>query len=184
VRRYRFLLVVTAAFMAACADPFGPRFWSDAPDTTMVYSAARPELSGLPSAFDFIDLVRLRIEAPGSTGNWDVALGETSQGLVLIPAGAFQGIESRAAVALTAATTLAEVLEAPRDTAAYRREAVPLTEGAVYVIRTRRGICGFETGVRYAKIKAIEVDAAAGTLRFEYVRNPYCDDRSFVPPDR
>jgi hypothetical protein len=183
VHRHRILLVFAALLVAACDDPFGPEFWSDRPDTTQLYSAARPELAGLPSAFDFVELVRYRIESPAATGSWDLALSEKDGGFVMIPAGSFEGIESRAGIAVTSATDLADVLEAPRDTAAFVRQPVPLTLGTVYVVRTRRASCGFTAGVRYAKFRAIEMDLAAGTMRFEFVRNPYCDNRSFVPPE-
>jgi len=54
-----------------------------------------------------------------------------------------------------------------------------------YVIRSRREACGAfgGTGVRYAKMKALALDAMAGSFRFEVVRNPYCNDRRLIPPE-
>jgi hypothetical protein len=54
----------------------------------------------------------------------------------------------------------------------------------VYIVRSRRASCGgVSSGYRYAKLRPVEIDVAAGTYRFEIVRNPYCDNRSFVPPE-
>jgi hypothetical protein len=179
------LLILTAALLpAACGDPFGPRHWSDAPATAVLHSATRAELVGLPSAFDFIELRALPIEAPGVTGLWDVMLIDHEGALAFVPAGWLDGLESiRSAIAPVPAQTLEEVTVAPRDTSAWHRVPVPIVPGTVYVIRTRRGICGFgTTGVRYAKVLPIDIDAALGRVTFEFVRNPYCDDRALVPP--
>jgi hypothetical protein len=79
---------------------------------------------------------------------------------------------------------LASVREAPGDTSAYSRAEVPLNEGAIYILRSRRASCfTFGSGVYYAKLKALEVEAAAGTFRFEVVRNPNCNDRALIPPE-
>jgi hypothetical protein len=183
LRRTTLLLLV--AFTAACDDDLGPLNWNATPDTTLIYSASRPVLQGLPSAFDFINLVRVNIEHASATGAWDVALGEQNGAFVLVPASAIGGITSRAAVARVTGTDLAAVLEAPRDTADFDSTPIVIEEGAIYVVRTRRAFCtefGTE-GVRYAKLQAIDVDPGAGTFRFAVVRNPFCNDRALVPPD-
>ena len=83
--------------------------------------------------------------------------------------------------------------QAPRDSTAsawpplsapYSVEPVPLVAGDVYIVRSRRASCGgVSSGYRYAKLRPVEINVAAGTYTFEIVRNPYCDDRSFVPPE-
>jgi hypothetical protein len=172
-----------AAVQAACDDPFGPRFWSGVPDTTLIYSSSRAEYVGRASAFDFIELQGLPIELPGITGQWDVALADANGGLALVPAGEFAGISSRAGIAVFPNAELDDIAAAPRDTAAFSTAAVMLDPTTVYVIRTRRAQCGFgSTGFRYAKMRPITIDVQAGTLSFEVVRNPYCNDRSLVPP--
>jgi hypothetical protein len=75
------------------------------------------------------------------------------------------------------------VREAPRDTVDFRASAVPLRPDAVYVVRSRLANCGFSNGYRYAKLKPVEINVPRGLFRFAIVRNPFCDDRSFVPPE-
>jgi hypothetical protein len=126
----------------------------------------------------------VEVEQPGAGGNWDVALGGTDTQLQLIPAAAFEGqATSRAAIAPITTTTYELLTEAPSDDAQYVATPVNVTLGGVYVIRTRRAPCGFTTGVKFGKIKVTAVDAAAGTATFSVVVNPYCNDRSFVPPE-
>jgi hypothetical protein len=61
---------------------------------------------------------------------------------------------------------------------------VPIQPGRVYIVRSRRESCfTFGVGVRYAKLKALDVDPVAGTFRFEVARNPNCNDRALVPPE-
>jgi hypothetical protein len=184
VRILRYFILVVALAQTACDDPFGPRAWFAVPDTVLLHSLSRPELIGQASAFDFVSELRVPVEAPGVTGQWDIALVDEGGGLALVPAGAFGGFSSRAAIAVTSAQQLVDVLEAPRDTAAYRSTAVRIQPNVVYVVRTRRSDCGFGTsGFRYAKLRAVEIDPGSGRLRFEYVRNPFCNDRSLVPPE-
>jgi hypothetical protein len=183
VRKLTIPALVLSAAAVACDDPFGPAFWSDAPVEAVLYSSSRVEYVGQPSVFDFIDLQRLPVELPGATGNWDVALVDTPDGLALAPATAVTGLASQAAIAVMPGDSLSSVTEAPRDTAAFRQTPVLLEPNTVYVVRTRRAACGFGTsGVRYAKLEAIEIDDELGVLRFRYARNPYCNDRALVPP--
>jgi hypothetical protein len=177
-------ILVLAAAGAACDDSLGPRTWDATPDTAVLYSLSRVELLGRPSAYDFVQLVRVAIEEPGATGAWDIALGEEGDAFVVIPSSAFPGISSRAGVGETTNQTLAELTRAPGDSASYSQRPVRVRQGAVYVVRTRREQCiGFGAGVRYAKFQVISIDPAAGTVRIAAVRNPYCNDRALVPPD-
>lgn len=149
----------------------------------MLYSASRTDLLGFPSAYDFVNRVVIKVENPGATGTWDVVLAGGAAGpLQLVPAGAFEGQTSRAGIALINGQTFEALTTAPSDTAAFSSQPVTIQTGGVYVVRTRRYACSFSTAVNYAKVKAVAVDPAAGTARFAVVRNPYCNDRSFVPP--
>lgn len=183
IRRLLFCLFVPA--LGACDDGLGPRFWDATPDTLLIHSASRNEYVGLASAVDVAadPVTPLPIEVPGLTSSWDFALADESGGLVLLPASVIPGIDSRARIALLQGRDFDTLEEAPRDTTLYSAIAVLVRGDAVYVIRSRRANCGFSTGFRYAKVKPVEIDVARGTLRFAVVRNPFCDDRSFVPPD-
>lgn len=180
--RLRFSVVLLAALTAAaCDDGLGPQPWDATPDTITLYSASRTDLLGFPSGYDFVNRTPIRVETPGTAGGWDVLLAGTTT-LQLIPAGAFQGQTSRAGIATMSSATFETLNEAPSDTAAYAQQPVNLQNGNVYVVRTRRYACSFSTAVNFAKIKAVAVDPVAGFAKFAVVRNPYCNDRSFVPP--
>jgi len=176
------LILVAALGTAACSDSLGPQPWDATPDTVTLFSASRVDLLGQPSPFDFINLLPVKPEAPGTAGLWDVMLVTAGSDLQFVPAGAFQGQTSKAAIATITGKTFADLTEAPEDTTLYTTQAVTLHEGAVYVVRTRRDVCSFSTASRFAKIHVITLDPAQGKAKFEAVRNPYCADRSFVPP--
>jgi len=179
VRIRRFLLLALAVVPAAACDD---NLFPDLPvtaDTTTVYSLARPELSGYPSAFNIAGMRLVVVEAKGATPNWDVALSERDGSMVLLPAGAITGVPAQAGVAMVPGKTFEEVRTAPRDTAAYeRRNPVPVEVGRVYVARSRAirrlGIVCYY----YAKLQPLSIDQSRGAVSFEVVANPNCSDRS------
>jgi hypothetical protein len=182
IRRLFFCLFLP--FLGACDDGFGPRFWDATPDTLLIHSASRNDYIGLASAVDVAaePVTPLPIEVPGLTGNWDFALADEGGELTLLPASVIPGTASRARVALLQDRDFDTLEEAPRDTTLYSASAVAVRADAVYVIRSRRANCGLSSGHRYAKLKPVDIDVTLGRLRFAIVRNPYCEDRSFVPP--
>jgi hypothetical protein len=186
VHRLLRLLTVAAVFvLAACDDPFGPQPWNPNPVEITLYSASRPAYIGLVSALDLVaePVSAVPIEAPGATGQWDVVLVDLpGGGLALAPADALGGAPQRVGIAVIENRSFIEITEAPRESEAYSEEPVALRAGVVYVIRSRRGQCGFMTGHRYAKMQPIEIDAERGIYRFAVLRNPFCDDRALVPP--
>lgn len=163
-------------------DPFEAR-WVSAPDTVLLYSLARPELN-LPSAFSFNRGLRLRVEAPGATGQWDLALDTRGSELVFLPPGAL-GINSRARIAALPGLVFEELREAPSDTSAYvADEPLPVTAGTIYVVRTGQTVDAFgRSCVRFAKLEPLVIDVEAGSLEFVYDANPVCNDPRLVPPD-
>ena len=179
------LLFACLPLLAACDDGLGPSFWSDLPDTLVIHSASRVEYVGLVSAVDITadPVTPLPLEVPGLTNNWDFVLLDQGGSLVLAPSTVVPGATSRARIATILNQTLESITEAPRDTALFSAAPVQLRPDAVYIIRSRRSSCGFSTGVRYAKLKPVEINVPRGTLRFAVVRNPYCDDRALVPPE-
>lgn len=179
------MILLLAAPLAACDDEFGPVDWGAAPDTVELWSIDRADSSfiGLPSAFDFVGLRAVVVESPGEAGNWDAVVTDTTDGLALAPKDALVDGASRAGIAVIDGVAFADLASAPGDAAAYEDSAaVPLTVGDVLVVRTRRFFDGLSDCHRYAKLHVIEVDASEGTVRFEYVRNPNCNDRALVPP--
>lgn len=169
---------VLAVAATACGDDPFALPWEATPDTVLLYSLARPELN-LPSAFNFRTLQTVVVEDATATGSWDLAVDTEDGNLVWTPPAAL-GINSRARIATLRELGFDEVREAPSDTAAYvGSETVPVETGVVYVVRT-----GLRSGCfYYAKAEAVELQPEAGTLRFRYVANPFCNNLDLVPPD-
>ncbi len=182
---YVIVAAISSLAVAACGrNPFELTWVETRADTVLLYSLVRPELN-LPSAFDFHGHKSLRIEAPGSTGGWDVVLDTQGGQLVLLPPGAL-GIESEAGIVPFPGLRFADLTEAPKDTASYKRdEPIALEAGTSYVVRTHRGPDRFGIQcVFYAKLEPLEIDPVLGTLWFVYDVNPLCGERSLVPtPD-
>jgi hypothetical protein len=181
----KLLLAICVPLVAACDDGLGPQFWDATPDTVLILSSSRPEYIGLVSAVDVTasPVTPLPIEAAGVTGQWDFMLADQGDGMVLLPASVVPAIGSRARIAVLLNQNFDDVREAPRDTVDFSASAVPLRPDAVYVVRSRLANCGFSNGYRYAKLKPVEINVPRGLFRFAIVRNPFCDDRSFVPPE-
>ncbi|MEM7417109.1 MAG: hypothetical protein AAF389_16505 [Gemmatimonadota bacterium] len=187
-RRSRGLVALAVAALlgtgvSACGDDPFAFDWSDIPDTVLLYSLARPELN-LVSAFSFFQGLPVRVEAAAASGSWDIAVDTRGGEIVLLPPGAL-GVVGRAAISTLPNMTLADVTEAPTDTLLYETDGpVSLATGNVYVVRTNRSTGSFGSScVYYAKLSPVDIDAAGGTLTFEFVTNPICNSIDLVPPD-
>lgn len=181
------LLVTLACLpvLGACNDPYGPLDWDATPDTATIWSASRAELVGQPAGFDFaLGGGAIHIESVRAVNSFDVVLIDSGGRLALAPASYFSPTDTRSGIAVRANTTLDAVTRAPSDTSSYAHGPVPLEAGTVYVVRTRVDVCegGYSTGTRYAKLRPVTIDEAAGSFTFELVRNPYCSNRNFIPP--
>lgn len=179
------LLLLLPAVLGACGDdPLAPGDWIAVTDSVTLYSVSRPELVGLPSAFDFINGIRLPVEDPGASGQWDLALAEQNGELVFAPAVAFEGMSSRARIARLEGQPFETLVRAPGDTLRYTAAPLRVEVGGVYVMRSRRASCQFfGTGSYFAKLEVVRVDPIGGTVTFRAIRNPNCGDRDLVPPD-
>ena len=164
---------------SACEDPFEIE-WVEIPDTTLLYSMARPELN-LVSAFDFLSGMGMPIESVGATGQWDVVLDTWDGALVLSPPGVF-GIESEARIAVLEDIGFWDVERAPSDTTLYVRDAsVPLVMGNVYVIRTREITDAYGSACFYhVKLEPLIIGLEDQTLNFQYLLNPNCNSFRLV----
>lgn len=179
---HRFVLA-SIFVVAACGDDLGPTPWLDVPDTLTIYSVSRPELLGLPSAFDGIFFPPDVVIESGAP--WDFALAEQDGEFVMLPVSSIPGNDTTAAIVTTSASTLEELIQAPPD-ADFTTESVPIQPGTIYALRTRRSACSQFTnltGPRFGKLEAIALDPEAGTFVFAFVVNPVCNDRALVPPN-
>ena len=169
--------------LGACGDnPFEIR-WAAAPDTVLLYSLSRPELN-LPSAININRRILVRVEAPGASGSWDLAVDSDGENFFFLPPGAL-GVVSRAGITKIGPVDFLEVTEAPRDTIVYSVRTPLLAElGNIYVIRTDESTGAF--GLRcvyFGKLEPIEIDVENGTIDFVYDSNPVCNDLSLIPPN-
>lgn len=176
------LAVGLTAGVAGCGDDPFAFDWNDTPDTVLLYSLARPELN-LESGFAFLQGRRVRVEAPGATGNWDVAVDTRGGEIVWMPPGAL-GVSAAARVSALDGIAFDDVREVPSDTALFvADQPVPVRMGTVYVMKTNRSTGSFGTRCIYhAKVEAVDIDVAGGTLVFRHVTNPICNSRDLVPP--
>lgn len=164
----------------ACEDPFDFD-WIPQIDTVTVYSLARPDYIDRPGAYDFGPGGGPRVvEAPASSPiRWDLAFSEEGGEFVALPAALFRGFDIEPGVQeITDGSTFDDLHTAPRD-GYITGEPVPLREGGLYVVRSRRDSrrCNY-----YGKFEVLELDPA-GTVMFQSVENYLCNDRELIPPD-
>jgi hypothetical protein len=176
-------LLCLALLTAACDEEIFEAEWTPFPDTVVLYSLARPELSR-ESAFNFQLRSPVRVEVPGATGEWDVAVDTRLGQLVLLPPGAL-GVVSRARVLALPGQSFDQVEVAPADTMLYSAAlAVPLSLTTTYVVRTDTRATQFGGScVYFAKLQPLAIDVGEGRLRFVFDSSPVCNDRRLVPPD-
>ena len=185
IRRTCTLAALGAALvLAGCDDSLGPGNWDASVDTVALFSIERPELQGLPGAFDFVNDRARVLEDLGAGTEWDIALADSpGGGFELITPGTLEGQEPSAGIARVDTQTFEALQQAPRDSARYERtEPVPLVPGIVFVVRSRPDI-RFSNCERFAKVELVDSEPGLGTARIRYTRNPFCDDRALVPPD-
>ena len=167
---------------ASCGDdPFNID-WPENRDTVLLYSLARPEFN-LVSGYNFNRRSRVRVEAAGAAGTWDVALGTEEDRLVLLPPAAL-GVSASARIAPLSGIPFDDVRDAPTDTEAYVSDrSVPVAVGTIYVVQTNDipGPFG-QTCVYFAKLEPLNVDVERGELTFVFASSPICNDSRLVPP--
>lgn len=171
-------IAVTVPSMAGC-DPFEPQLLPFG-DTVALYSLARPEYIGQPSAFDFYSPASVVLESLRARGpdDFDVAFTEADGEFVFLPAGVFESLAIRPGVLRITSGESFETLEvAPRE--GYVTEAaIPLDVGGLYTVRTRDlGTC-----TRFAKFEVLDLDPD-GVVEFRFLRNNLCNDRTLTQPE-
>lgn len=174
------LLVLTSA---CDDDPFLVR-WEISPEEAVLYALDRGVVNE-PSAFDLLTESIVIVEDPRIDGDWDFAVDRLGGQMVLLPPSVLGVTESGVGIAPMPGMAFAEVTRAPSDSLLYvDDEPVPIDLGTVYVVRTHEQRGSFSrTCVYYGKVQALEIDAAAGVVRFLHDTSPDCNNRSLIPPD-
>ena len=183
IRTFFITLATSAVVLAACDDdPFAIR-WEEDPDTVRLFALSRPELN-LVSAFDFWTRLPVRLEAPASGDEWDLAVDVQGGEFVWLPPRSL-GVPSEAGIALLDGQTFESAQRAPGDTARYATDQpLAIRLGEVYAVRTREipgafgSLCNY-----YGKVEALAIDVASGVVDFRFDLSPACNNRDLVPPD-
>jgi hypothetical protein len=172
------VLLVATAPQLAC-DSFEPT-WFDIQDRVLLHSLARPEYIGLPAAYDFVNQRAVVVERPKAQDpyDFDVAVTEIDADLHFLPAGMFDGFPIQPGIAVdSSGISFEQMTRAPQE--GYETDvAIPLREGWVYAVRTRRDYRGCNM---YGKFEVTTTDTP-GVVELRALRNPLCNDRNLVPP--
>ncbi|HEX6039171.1 hypothetical protein [Longimicrobium sp.] len=146
------------------------------PDTATV---ALPGAS-VGSALDIVRTQRDRLvrrpELLEDAEQWDVALRRTEAGTLVLRPFIPVGGGLRGAGLAVSNEAFEQIEDAPRGDGAYGTTPLPVTVNGVYLLRSRQFSGTGFVCVKYAKLKAVAVDEAAGTARFAMVINDGCDD--------
>lgn len=164
------LLLPAAALMGGCDDTFlGDPIL--ARDTAFV--AAPTSESGRATAIDLSNgNAPRRPEFPFDAQQWDLQLRQNGGAFFLAP---IQNNTVRRGAGVRAATgEFEQIDEAPRDRDTYSNEPIAVTEGSVYFAHSR-DITGAGCH-KWAKLRILDLDAAAGTADLVVVSNQSCDD--------
>lgn len=174
------LLILVSILPFTACETFEPTMFPVG-DTVVVYSLARVEYIGFPSAFDFRTPQAVVLERPRTQGqafaDFDVAFSELDGGFVLLPAGMFESFGIEPGIAVDSSGVSYEQLTTAPESGFVTDAAVDLREGPVYVVRTRsQNACS-----QYAKMEVLELDPD-GTIEFRFLRNNLCNDRTLTDP--
>lgn len=163
--------------LSACDDPFNEFLVNvpDNPSDALLFDFDTGRLQD-PSAFDVIGNTVAR---PDQTTQWDFVFRIINGSGQLLPFSALTDSLHEAGL-LKATASFEEVLLAPDD--GYEQQsAVLITEGDVFVVRSRRDRTQFLICSQYMKMEILEIDLGAGTLMVRYLRNPNCGDTVLEP---
>jgi hypothetical protein len=169
------------AALTACDDPLarGPVLLLQ--DTVVI--AVPAEGDSRPSAIDLI-----RDQAPGllrfperaeHAGQWDFALRRVGGGLALRTFDSGLG-GPRPGIA-ESGEPFEQMTAAPVSSARYVSDPVVLSEGASYYLRSRQGNVFGLTCVRFARMRVLTLDVAAGTAELALAVNDGCSDERLTP---
>ncbi len=127
--------------------------------------------------------------SPGSvrvdeSDRWDVAFAVLDGAPVWLPRGFFDGLEPSSGI-LRLTVAFDQVREVPENRDLYEtRQPVPISEAAVYAIRSRQDPTLSLPCRLYAKLEVLSIQGDPAQVRFRFLWNPNCDDRNVTPGDQ
>jgi hypothetical protein len=176
------LLILVIVLPTTACDPVEPMRVPFG-DTATLYSLARAEYMGEASAFDFRTPRAVLVERPRQAGEtinaFDIAFSESDDGFVWLPAGVFETFADDAGILRDTTGAMFEEYGRAPSSGYITDTAVPVEEGPVYIVRTRRTSTGC---AQYAKLEVLDLDPA-GVVEFRFLRNNLCNDRNLSDPE-
>lgn len=111
------------------------------------------------------------------TGQWDVGFGVLDGQTVWLPRGFFDGFEAESGI-LALPSDFNTISEAPEDKDLYEyQDPVPMTEGTVYIIRSRNDPNSSLPCRIFAKVLVEVIEQDPYRVDLLYIWNPNCDNR-------
>jgi hypothetical protein len=188
VRKLWFFIVSSSVLAfggTACGDPtrgfFDPAMVSDTFEIGVpgIAPAGMASALAITVSGGFIDGPRFP-ERASDAGNWDFAVGIRDDQIVFLPPRAF-GFDDRAGIiGPLAGRTMSDLHDVPSAATFETETPVPVSEGEVYVVRSREFSSGFGGCVQYGKFEPIEVDTEGGVVRIVIETNARCYDTRLV----
>lgn len=179
MRRRCLPIVVAAAALAACGDPYEPILTPNPPSATEValYDFLTGSLQD-PAAFDLI--FRQPVRTDRSYG-WDfVFLIDPESGPSVRTRGGFLDEPDEAGVQVVD-QGFDELRSAPED-GYVQEEAVGIAPGDVFVVRSRKDPAYGSIRCRYyGKFEVLEIDPDGSRLTVRHLINPNCERRELEP---
>ncbi|MEJ2481679.1 MAG: hypothetical protein P8049_00750 [Gemmatimonadota bacterium] len=172
--------VVSAAFLAACGDSTEPRqipLPEEATQATVADFLTGDILD--PSAFDVIARNVVRTD---QVSGWDfVYLRDEELGPTLVTRGSYILEEDEQSGVQVVAVAFDDLREAP-ESGYVTSEPIPISEGAVFVTRSREDDAFGNLRCRYfGKFSVDEIDEELGLMTFSHLINPNCESRNLDP---
>jgi hypothetical protein len=167
------------ALLAACGNSTEP-IYIPVPDETgesVLFDVVTGNVLD-PAAFDVITSSAVRTD---QFSGWDFLFQIAEDGSTLLWPRAAIVDEVEDAGLRAMSTTFEALREAP--TGGYvTGDSIPVSVGDVFAVRSRRDPAyGSIRCRRFAKIEVLALDPAAGTVTFQHLVNPNCEQRTLVP---
>lgn len=130
-----------------------------------------------------LDLARTTLGAPllrapetlADAGEWDLAL-RRADGVFSLRPNELTGTGFRGAGIGPSSTPFETIEKAPRGNSSYSSEPRVITVGSTYVLRSRQFAAGLAACHKFAVMKVLALDQAAGTAQIALKINENCDD--------
>lgn len=166
------------ALLTACGSSTEPVLLPlpDETDEAVLYNLWSDAVTD-PAAFDVLTSLPVRTD---QFSGWDFLFEVADDGsATLWPRAAIVGDGEDAGLRLVD-VPFDEFNEAP-EVGYTTRESLPVSVGDVFAVRSRRDpVYGSIRCRRFGKIEVLAIDAAEGTLTFEFLINPNCERRFLV----